>query len=240
MQYVYKCLVSGVESDGECLCLQAVNIQLKTLHIEYSKGHIPDLTDKESLVDVLTLTNFCMLVNVLDFRTYSFPCLSDEEEPSPREFDQRIQWDYNDVSVLDREHFTYVRGLVCNFWTWFDCHYEVTFAGSTSPVPNLERDFCWRYLTDQACALLNYKALAEAESFPGLRFCTLEDLERQIDYLFDNDKGWNSKKANRAKFSTLRFSNMDFTVVKRNLPATFIGEYVLLSTYRLIYHTFNS
>ncbi len=70
MQYVYKC--PGVESNGECLCLQAVNIQLKTLHKKYSKGHIPDLTDKEFLVDILTLINFCMLINVRNFHTYSF------------------------------------------------------------------------------------------------------------------------------------------------------------------------
>jgi hypothetical protein len=199
-----------------------------TFHVaEYSLGHIPDLTDPESLVDVLTLTNFCILANALDFRTYTFFCLSEDEEPSPREYDQRLRWDYNAVSVIHREHYTHARGLARNFWTWLECHYEVTYAGSTTPIQNLEKELCWKYLTDQACAMLNYKAQAEVESFPGLRHCKPRDLQRQLDFLFeDDDESWISKRSKYDQFSTLRISNADFTVSKRDPPATFIRELV--------------
>ena len=52
-------------------------------HPEYNPGHLPDLLDLESMIDVLTLCNFCILANVLDFRTYSFNALKESDSPSP-------------------------------------------------------------------------------------------------------------------------------------------------------------
>jgi hypothetical protein len=171
---------------------------------------------------VLTLLPSFPILGIVYIQSFA---LQTTEFPYSRNPTQWLQWDYNDLLALDREYFVYVRGLARNFWTWLECHYEVTYAGSATPIQNLEREFCWKYLTDQACALLNYKARAEAESFPGLPFCRLDDLERQISHLFEMDEGWVSKKLNRAQFSTLRISNVDFTIAKRNSPATFVHEY---------------
>jgi hypothetical protein len=196
---------------------------LTMLRIEYSDGHLPNLLDSQSFVDVLTLCNFCILVNVLDFQTYSFRGLSDQEKPSPRDFEQRVRWDYNAVSVLNREYYTYARGLAHNFISWLASNYDVTYAHSNETVPDLEKDFCRKYLTDQACAMLAYKTQAEEESFHGLEYCSQGDLDRQMGYLFKDDENdwfgdWRLKKANLDNYRTLSFNSMAFTVTKKDSP----------------------
>ena len=153
---------------------------------EYTPGHLPDLLDMESLVDVLTLCNFCILANVLDFCTYDFHNLKSSDNPSPRDLDQRNRWDWNALSWVDREYYVYIYGLALNLIRWISCNYDATSLQSQHPIQSFERYFCGKYLMDQACAILSYKHKAQDEGILTLPYCKFSDVEHQIDYVFHN------------------------------------------------------
>lgn len=191
------------------------------MYAEYSAGHLPNLLDNNSLIDVLTLCNFCIFANILDFRTYSFAHLADSDNPTARDMDQHIQWDYNAVPVVDRDYYTYVRGLAILFIQWLSRHYKVGWSAVTGPMTGTEflRDFAGLYLLNQACAILNYKQQAEDKELVGVKNCTFLTIERQIDYLFQEEEDawygdWKAEKENFKDHSTLAFSDLGFVVTK--------------------------
>jgi len=140
--------------------------------------------------------------------------------------DQRVKWDYNGLSIVDREHYTYVRGLARNFIEWLGCTYEV-IDPKGGPVL-FEPNFAGRYLMDQACAILKYKRRAEKEGLAGPRHCTAEAVERQLDYLFGKEPSWcgnwMERKVNIEDSTTLGFTNQSFVVRKKLEPLPFDGE----------------
>lgn len=199
---------------------------------EYSAGHLPDLLDNESLVDVLTLCNFCILSNALDFRTYSFPNRSNSNSPDGHDLEKRLLWDYNEMSVVDREHCTYVRGLAHLLIDWISCHYDVILPHTQEPMSNFKRDFCGRYLLDQACAILNYKKLAQEDKVFGAKWCAFGDLERQINYVLHDAEGkwygdWKAKRQNFRQYTSLSFGPMSFTITKKDKPLEFKGKFLV-------------
>lgn len=181
---------------------------------------------------MLTLCNFCILSNALDFRTYSFPGVSDSNPPDGHDFDKRLHWDYNEMSVLDREHCTYVRGLARLLINWISCHYDVTLPHTQEPMSNFEWDFCGRYLLDQACAILNYKKRALEDKVFGAKWCAFQDLERQINYVLHDVDGkwygdWKTKRQNFKQYTSLSFGSMSFTIAKKDKPLEFKGEFLV-------------
>ena len=233
MQYFFKCFVMGaLEPDGEFKTF-CVSKTLTWFCLEYSPGHMPDLLKSESLVDVLTLCNLCCLVNVLDFRTYSFQHLGSNEYPSPRELDQRERWDYNALTIVDREYFTFVRGLARIFIIWVGCHYEIISSQSEEAVVNFERDFAGAYLEKQAVAILNYKRAADKEGLTGAPHCTYKALEKQMDLLFGNEPSslgdWAKVKVQYKSNTTLAFGDRTFSVRKKDMAGKFGGMLLSLS-----------
>ena len=53
----------------------------------------------KSMIDVLTLCNFCILANVLDFHKYYFDGLNKSDSFSLYDWDQQIQWDQNTLNT---------------------------------------------------------------------------------------------------------------------------------------------
>jgi len=198
------------------------------IYAEYTPGHLPDLLDVESMIDVLTLCNFCILANVLDFRTYSFHGLKESDNPSPRDWDQRNRWDRNALSWVDREYYVYVRGLALNLIRWISCHYDATSLQSQHPVQSFEKNFCGKYLIDQACAILSYKQKAQDEGILTLPHCKFNHVERQIDYVFHGNESlfgdWEMKKPGFHNFTSLACSK-SFTITKKNPPQEFKGTF---------------
>lgn len=186
------------------------------------------------MIDVLTLCNFCILGNALDFRTYGFANVRDTDSPSARDRDQRKSWDRNALSGVEREYFIYIRGLAKNLVRWLSCHYDVIPTQSQAPVSSFERDFCGKYLTDQACAILNYKKLAEKKllTIPYFKF---NDLECQMDYIFHADEeesfydDWEQKKQKFSQYTSLALADRSYIVEKKVLPLKFIGAVILES-----------
>ncbi len=78
-----------------------------------------------SLIDVLSLCNYCIMANVLDHNTYQFP-LSKGRKPTSDELLLCYRYDYNALSPLKRRYFTYIQGLTLNLLVWIACNYDVT------------------------------------------------------------------------------------------------------------------
>jgi hypothetical protein len=84
---------------------------------------------------------------------------------------------------------------------------------------------------EQACAILNYKHKAEREGLTGARFCTFQQLDKQIGYLLVPHPGrwygdWKSTRANFKEYSSLSFWNMDFAISKKTSPLPFKGVFI--------------
>lgn len=192
---------------------------------EYTPGHLPDLLNPDSLIDVLTLCNFCILSNVLDFRTYSFI----NEPPTAQDLDKREQWDLNAISRLDREYFIYVRGLAINFIRWLSCNFDAKPIQPHSPMLCILTDICGRYLSSQACTILNYKKRSEAEDLVTIPHCSYMDIRSQLEYLFEHsgqEKEWcGDWKSNLITFQNQTSMCFDtkFTVSRKHSPDEFTG-----------------
>jgi len=171
-------------------------------------------------------------------RTYSFPGLSEGENPSPRELDQRLRYDRNAVPRIDREHYTYARGLARNLVVWLGCNYQISYNGETGATIDVEHDIAGPYLMKQACAILHYKEKANKDTLlaPG-RF-PLEDLERQLDLIFEKGfstmGNWAEIKENRRAYNTLAFGDQTFRVEKKGEPEVFRGILFYGKTYIVI------
>ena len=143
--------------------------------------------------------------------------------PSPREEDQRTLWDYNAVTIIDREYFTHVRGIAHNLITWIGCNYDVTIAGA---IVDFDRDVAGQYLIEQCCTILNYKEKAVEKDLRGPRFCTVADVERQLDLLFAQGMSrfgnWSERKLEVKTHVSLAFG-MSVDVRKKKLPLEFKG-----------------
>ncbi len=185
------------------------------------------------MIDVLTLCNYCILSNVLDFRTYGFPGVGETDTPSPRDRSQRDLWDRNALSQVDRQYFIYVRGLAINFIRWLSCNYDATSSQAMSPIPSFEKDFCGNYILNQACAILNYKKQAEAERLATIPWCKFKDIERQLQYVLsggDDDEeeplfgDWLARKEGYQNYSSLSFGDTSYIISRKETPRQFTGR----------------
>jgi hypothetical protein len=193
------------------------------------------------MIDVITLCNYCILANVLDFRTYGFPGVGEGDSPTPRDRDQRQRWDRNALTMLDRHYITHIRGLSINLIRWLSQNFEVTPAEATSPF-DFKQEFCGNYIMRQACAILNYKKMAETQQLATIPWCKFKDVEQQLNYVFDANTDeeeepwfgdWYTKKLSFAKYNSLSFGNTKFTITRKESPGTFTGRLL-----RLVCHVF--
>ena len=177
------------------------------------------------MIGVLTICNYSILANVVDFRTYGF--LNQTLSPSARDVDQRMRWDRNSFSRVDREHFIYVRGLAINFLHWLNCNFDVYSADATAPTQFFLRDICGKYLLSQACAILHYKKKAEAERLLTIPFCKFRDIKTQLHYLFGEEAwygDWTTFSIAFEKYSSLAFGETIIRISRKESPSLFNGE----------------
>jgi hypothetical protein len=137
----------------------------------------------DTFIDVLTLCNYCILANILDPRTYSFPDQSYGQAATATHKLQRDKHDYNALSPSDRLYFSYVRGLAINLIHWLDSRYGFKSTREDDTAYDLGT-LARYYLHQQVRAVLRYKIRAEKERVEGVPNCTSKDLRRQIDLLF--------------------------------------------------------
>jgi len=180
------------------------------------------------------------MANVLDYNTYQFP-LSKGRKPTARELHLRDWYDYNALSPLKRRYFAYIQGLALNLLVWIACNYDI--APATQEEPPVESAPCevmievmTPFLTNQACAILNYKRRAEAQDIPGVPNCTAADVQRQLELLFyDNPNIINDIDfdSDLSLYETFAFGDCSWRVRKRVAPMRLPGIFKTFVVYVL-------
>ena len=141
-----------------------------------------------TLVDVYSLCNYCVLANVLDYKTYQFP-MSQGSKPTPRQLRLRAQYDYNALTPVQREYYTYICGLALHFMKWVHSRFSIISTVENRPEETTVSvgTLMLRHLYAQAYAILYYKRKAEAQKVRGIDNCKAADVRRQLGYLFDDN-----------------------------------------------------
>jgi len=193
------------------------------------------------LVDVLSLCSYCIMANVLDRDTYQFP-LSKGRKPTASELGLRDRYDYNALGPLKRRYFTYIRGLALNLLAWIACNYDVTSTSQEDPP--LEHNPCEfmtevisPFISNQACAILNYKRRAEAQKLPGIPNCTAADVQRQLELLFYDNPSIGIEvdfDGDLSLYECFAFGDCSWRVSRRPPPIPFRGTSKTSTVYVLI------
>lgn len=227
MQYLYKYYVQGANAQSESCTLE--NDVCLIRFTENQAEHLPALANVISLVDVLSLCNFCIMANVLDCNTYSFLDLPYGKKATAKQMRLRVLYDYNALDPDRRRHFSYIRGLAMNLIKWISCHYDVRSKEADAEPINFVRDFAGQYLMRQAHALLNYKIQAEEQEILGLWNCKAEDVRRQLNLLFNGKEDtygpFDFEDPDLDLYDSLAFGDYKYLVSQKTTPLTFEGTH---------------
>jgi hypothetical protein len=114
--------------------------------------------------------------NVLDKRTY-MPFVHGVNDPSLEEHQEQKDSDVNAISLLERRHYAYARGLAFDLIFWFLNHFgfSMPMQESDATYGNLAIPF----VAELAAYMVEYKWEAEERQVPGA--CTLDDFIRQVE-----------------------------------------------------------
>ena len=177
--FVYLGLVDQVlEDDGMCFDGKPLPNTLSAFCSDPDVEHLPNPAKMDSLMDLISLCIIGVLINVLDFRTYTHRAAG--KEMSEFEKEQLAKFDCNGLSLSERQSCQYVRGLALHMLQWIDNHYRVEDAEA-----NTVRGFAFDCLFTFVQALRTY--IIEAEQQEGISSapnCTPASLDNQIDSLF--------------------------------------------------------
>ena len=193
---------------------------------EHHATHLPDLADSEDLFNVLALCNFCILSNVLDPRTYSFPDHLPHDDPM--QLRRRIQYDYNALSPSDRKQFTFFRGLARNLIAWIDSRYMGVELSGPKPEEIDVASMASNSFRRQVAAFVYYKVRAIQHGAQGSPGCTLGAIQRQLQLLLEQPiLGMDATDLNSEDLGTFTeffVSPSDYRVGSRNDPEEFHGK----------------
>jgi hypothetical protein len=143
--------------------------------------HLPNPAEMDSLMDLISLCIIGVLINLLDFRTYTHRAAG--KEMSKFEKEQLSKFDCNGLSPSERLACQYVRGLALRMLQWIDDHYCVKDAEAETV-----RGFAFNCLFTFVEALRIYVREAELrEGISSAPNCTLVSLNDQIKSLFPPD-----------------------------------------------------
>jgi hypothetical protein len=180
--FVYLGLVDqALEDDGVYFDGKLSPNMLNAFCLDPDVEHLPNPAQMDSLMDLISLCIIGVLINVLDFRTYTHRAAG--EEMSEFEKEQLAKFDCNGITSSERQACQYARGLALRMLQWIDDHYCVKDA-ETKTV----RGFAFNCLFTFVQALRTYITEAEQqEDISSAPNCTLVSLDNQIESLFPPD-----------------------------------------------------
>ena len=179
--FVYQGLVEqALEDDGMCFYAKPLPV-LSAFCLDPDVEHLPNPAKMDSLMDLISLCIIGVLINVLDFRTYTHRAAG--EKMSEFEKEQLSRFDCNGLSLSERQSCQYVRGLALRMLEWIDHHYYVRDA-NFEIVPGFAFDCLFTFVG----GLKFYMREAERqEGISGAPNCTSVSLAAQIESLFPPD-----------------------------------------------------
>jgi hypothetical protein len=214
--FVYLGLVEqALEDDGMCFDGKPLPNMLSAFCSDPDVEHLPNPAKMDSLMELISLCIIGVLINVLDFRTYTHRTAG--EEMSECEKEQLAKFDCNGLSLSERQSCQYVRGLALHMLQWIDDHYCVKDAEAKTV-----RGFAFDCLFTFVQALRTYIMVAEQEGIKGAPNCTLVSLDNQIKSLFlpGSPQGAMSARVarNTHKIECLLPQTKGYTVAERKKP----------------------
>jgi hypothetical protein len=232
--FVYLGLVEqALEDDGMCFDGKPLPNMLSAFCLDPDVEHLPNPTKMDSLMDLISLCIIGVLINVLDFRTYTHRAA--REEMSKFEKEQLAKFDCNGLTSSERQACQYVRGLALQMLQWIDDHYCVKDAEAKTV-----RGFAFNCLFTFVQALRTYIMEAEQqEDISSAPNCTLVSFDNQIESLFPPDSPQGVISAQVAssirEIECLLPQTKDYTVAESKKPekpvsrisleeATLLGE----------------
>ena len=143
-------------------------------NVDPAASHLPDVTNIDGLMNLLSACVLVILGNVLDFRTYRAPT---QGEFSQANRTQQILIDHeiNGIPLYERFAICYARGVALHLFSWIrQC------SVITGPGGHIIDDLPSRFLVQIAQTLIRYKEGANASELDLRANCTVEMLTRQI------------------------------------------------------------
>ena len=134
---------------------------------------------KEGMDDVRALfALFAMAIyaNVLDKRTY-MPFIHSVNELTPQEREEQKDSDINAISLLERRHYCYTRGLAFDLICWFFNNYS--FAKPGQEVDGAYVSLLVPFTAELGRHMVEYKFDAHDLQIPGA--CSHEDFQKQVE-----------------------------------------------------------
>jgi hypothetical protein len=168
----------ALEEDGMRFDGESLPNMLSTFCLDPDVEHLPNPAEMDSLMDLISLCIIGVLINVLDFRTYTHRNAG--EEMSKFEKEQLAKFDCNGLTLPERQACQYVRGLALRMLQWVNDHYCVKDAEAKTV-----NGFAFNCLFTFVEALRIYMREAEQQddvsSAPN---CTRVSLDNQLESLF--------------------------------------------------------
>ncbi|KAF8960610.1 hypothetical protein BDZ97DRAFT_1605550, partial [Flammula alnicola] len=152
---------------------------------ERAWAHVPNLETMDGFKELLTICYLGVLMNVLDFETYSYPGQEPGAALTPKQEQRHMLHDYNAMSLLNRLACTHARGLALDLLEWVECNYELreTIPGESAVIKDMHSVFA--LAMNRLClSLMLYKQLAQQQSIEGAPNCTLEAIRMQLGDIF--------------------------------------------------------
>ena len=139
-------------------------------------GHIPQLTDFDSLLNLLSFCNLLILGNVLDSRTY-------QSEPGVSSPATLMKHDANAIPAKERYEMAYARGRCWEilFWAF---HYWEVFETKTGEGIDGFIEVAMRYLAHLGSAVIEFKRRANATGMGSESHYRIKDLASQVKSCF--------------------------------------------------------
>lgn len=141
----------------------------------FRPGHVPQITDFDSLLNLLTFCNLVIMANVLDSRTY-------EKDPGASDSVALSKHDANAIPVKERYAMAYARGRCWDILFWVFHKYEV-FDKETGEMIDGFSQVAMRYLAHLGSTIIEFKRRSvESQMDPEL--FTVKALTRQVKHCF--------------------------------------------------------
>ena len=179
---------------------------------------IPDLKTPESCNDLLAVCNLGILLNLLDFETYSYPGQGHNVKISKAQKDQLYQYDYNMMPLMDRKACVIARGQAMELHQWFFSHFH---SPEDRQATRLGESSILSTLASQLSTVIGYKNLAVHYGIQGAPNCTPEALRHQVQGLFPPDSHYFNVTAASEKLSSTSMAFPELAYTARKEPLDF-------------------
>jgi hypothetical protein len=160
------------------------------------RSHLLSFLSLDDARDLLALVAMGIFLNVLDERTYQCSLEAHQDDPTALQQCHDI-FDLNAISVVERHHLCYIRGILLDLLEWFFENFSFSSADLEEDDIDAHRMIFIPFVVHIGRQIMKYKRAAEKRGYTTLS--KFEEVNRQIQLaLFSLDSArdtWIEDKA---------------------------------------------